>query len=224
LYGLRQASRQWNQKLTAAISSIGYQQSYSDPSLFVKSSSSKMTAILIYVDHIVLTGNDMPEISRVKAFLDSKFSIKDIGPLKYFLGLEIARSKSGLLLNQRKYCLELIDEYVLLGCKPSPTPIDPSTKLSSTQRELLSDPSKFRRIVGRLLYLTNTRPDISFAVQQLSQFMSQPCLPHFEAALRILRYLKNSPGLGLLYPTTNNFKVQAFSDSDWAACPNTRGL
>ncbi|CAH9092150.1 unnamed protein product [Cuscuta epithymum] len=222
LYGLKQASRQWNQKLTSALTTIGYHHSSADYSLFIKKSDSKFTFILIYVDDIVITGNDLDEITTVKTYLNTQFHIKDLGHLKYFLGLEVARSKKGIVINQRKYCLELIDEFGLAGCKPVSTPIDPSQKLTPESGTPLQNPTSFRRLIGRLIYLTNTRPDISFAVQHLSQFVSNPRDTHLNAALRILKYLKSSPGLGLFYPSSNTFNIQAFSDSDWATCPTTR--
>lgn len=168
LYGLKQASRQWNLKLTEALSSIGYSQSSSNYSLFVRQTSSSFTALLVYVDDIVLTGTTLSEISRVKAFLHQSFGIKDLGALKYFLGLELPRSKAGLVVNQRKYCMELISEVGLTGCKPASSPIDPAQKLSSEIGELIPDPSLYRRLVGHLQYLTTTHLDICFAVQQLS--------------------------------------------------------
>ena len=158
LYGLKQAaSRNWNQKLTSEILILGYTQSYANHSLFVKKSASDITALLVYVNDVVLTGNNIVEINAVKAHLHSIFHIQDLGPIKYFLGLEVSRSLDGLVLNQRKYCLDLISETEMLGCKPAPTPSNPSIKL-------LLDPSSFRCMIGRLLYLTNIRPDISFVV------------------------------------------------------------
>nr|KYP71079.1 hypothetical protein KK1_010322 [Cajanus cajan] len=181
-----------------------------------------ITVLLVYVDDIVLSGNSLFEIQSVKNHLHAKFHIKDLGPLKYFLGLEVARSKTGLILNQRKYCLELLSESGMLDCKPSSTPADPCVKLHANQGTLISDPSPFRRLIGRLLYLTNTRPDIGFAVQQLSQFVSCPREPHMQQAMRILKYLKNAPGSGLFYPSNTPLKIQAFSDYDWATCATTR--
>jgi hypothetical protein len=174
------------------------------------------------VDDVVLAGTHLEEISAVKHYLHKFFRIKDLGPLKYFLGIEVARSKIGILLNQRKYCLELIAEHGLTGCKPTSTPIDPSTKLLIDDGELHSDPTLYRRLIGRLLYLTNTRPNLSFIVQQLSQFVSAPRHPHMMVAMCIIRYLKGAPALGLFYPSKSDCRVQAFSDSDWATCPNTR--
>jgi len=190
LYGLKQASRNWNQKLTSELLLLGYTQSSADHSLFVKKFASDITVLLVYVDDVVLTGNSIAEINVAKAHLYSRFHIKDLGPIKYFLGLEVSRSLDGLVLNQRKYCLDLILETGMLGCKPAPTLSDPSIKLHADKGALLPDPSSFRRLIGRLLYLTNTRPDISFVIQQRSQFVSSPREPHMQQALRIIRYLK----------------------------------
>jgi len=110
LYGLKQASCNWNQKLTSEILLLGYTQSSTDHSLFVKKYASDITTLLVYVGDVVLTSNSIAEINTVKAHLHSKFHIKDLGPIKYFLGLEVSRSLNGLVLNQRKYCLDLISE------------------------------------------------------------------------------------------------------------------
>ena len=119
LYGLKQASRQWNQKLTSTLLQLGYVQSTSDYSLFVKQTLSSFTTLLVYVDDVVLTGNSLVEINAVKQQLHDQFHIKDLGDLKFFLGFEVAQSKNGLILNQRKYCLEILYEFGLTGCKPA---------------------------------------------------------------------------------------------------------
>ena len=222
LYGLKQASRQWFSKLSSALLSSGYHQSPSDHSLFVKNTAGSFTALLIYVDDVILTGDSMAEISSVKQFLDSRFCIKDLGDLRYFLGLEVARSKQGISLNQRKYALDLVADAGLLGCKPASTSMDSSSRLSKSQGEPLTDITGYRRMIGRLLYLTTTRPDISFSVHQLSQFLASPTSAHHQAALRILNYIKGTTGVGLLFPSTSDLKLQAYSDADWAGCPDTR--
>ncbi|WVZ08825.1 hypothetical protein V8G54_022171 [Vigna mungo] len=140
LYGLKQASRQWN---------------YND--------SAHITILLVYVDDIVLAGDDILEIQTVKALLNAKFKIKDLGQLKYFLGLEISRSQLGINLSQRKYALELLEDAGLLGCQYVSTPIQSGTKFSKTEGKPYSDVQAYRRLLGRLLYLTNTRPDLCFA-------------------------------------------------------------
>lgn len=125
-------------------------------------------------------------------------------------------------MNQRKYTLELLEDTGFLEAKPSSIPFDPNLKLSPTDGELLPDPTSYRRLIGRLIYLTNTRPDISFAVQHLSQFVSKPLVPHYQAATKVLRFLKSSPTKGIYLSASSPLKLCAFADSDWARCPTTR--
>lgn len=141
LYGLKQASRQWNAKLFATILQLSFIQSEADHSLFVLSNGDLFTTLLVYVDDMVLTGNDLGYIASVKSILDQKFGIKDLGSLKYFLGLEIARSDKGISLNQRKYVLEVLKEAGMVGCKLAKTPMEQQLKLSKGDGELLKEPS-----------------------------------------------------------------------------------
>lgn len=223
LYGLKQASRKWYERLSTLLTSqLGFHQVHSDYSLFVHHTDSHFTALLIYVDDIVLVGNSMSKISQIKLTLDQQFGIKDLGSLKFFLGLEAAHSTHGISLCQRQYCLDLLTDTGTLGCKPVNTPLDPSIRLSTTDSPPHSDVAGYRRLVGRLLYLTTTRPDITFVVQQLSQFLSQPTELHFKAAHRVLHYLKGSPGKGLSFPRSAPLHLSGFSDSDWGGCPDSR--
>ncbi|XP_059295496.1 uncharacterized mitochondrial protein AtMg00810-like [Lycium ferocissimum] len=170
-------------------------------------------------------------IQELKSSLHSKFKIKDLGNLKYFLGIEVLRSKTGILLNQRKYALELISDSRLSGAKPVNTPLKANVKLTSVDYDehagITNDPpyqdvTAYQRLIGRLLYLTITRPDISFVVQVLSQFTQFPKMSHWDAALRLVRYIKKCPSQGLLISSNSSTTLQAYCDSDWAACPNTR--
>ncbi|XP_061338981.1 uncharacterized mitochondrial protein AtMg00810-like [Gastrolobium bilobum] len=171
---------------------------------------------------MVLAGNNMLEIQVVKQHLDKIFKIKDLGPLHFFLGFEIARSQRGIILNQRKYTLELLADSGVIGAKPVSTPMEATLRLSQNQGDSYADAASYRRLVGRLLYLTNTRPDISFAVHQLSQFVAHPMQSHFDAELCILKYLKGSPVKGLFFPSHNSLVLTGFTDADWATCPDTR--
>jgi len=135
-------------------------------------------------------GNDQNDIEQLKFNLNSAFKIKDLGNLKYFLGLEVARSKVGIYLSQRKYTLDLLSDCGFLVAKPTPTPMVKTTLLA--HNDSYKDITRYRRLVGRLLYLTNTKPDINYAVQQLSQFMSCLTTMHYKAAVRVMKYLKNS--------------------------------
>ena len=222
LYGLKQASRKWYEKLSILLLSCGYQQAQADHSLFLKIEKSAFTALIVYVDDIVLAGNSIEEMNNIKRILHSNFRIKDLGILKYFLGLEVAHSDTGISLCQRKYCLDLLHDSGMLGSKPLSTPMDNSLRLHQDSSDLLTDVLSYRRLVGRLLYLTSTRPDIVFATQQLSQFMANPTQVHFRAATRILRYLKGCPGKGLLFRRNSPIQILAFSDADWATCIDSR--
>ncbi|CAM8949089.1 unnamed protein product [Rhodiola kirilowii] len=221
-YGLKQASRQWFSKFSEALISYGFKPSLNDYSLFILQTSQDYVALLVYVDDIILTGTSKSLIEQVKHFIDSKFKIKDLGTLRFFLGIEVARSNSGIFLNQRKYALELNDSAGLLGCKPSSLPMDTKHKLALSTSPVIEDPSKYRRLVGQLIYLTVTRPDLAFSVHVLSQFMHQPREEHLKAAHKVLRYLKLAPAQGLFYPASQHLSLQAFCDADWGACPVTR--
>ena len=178
----------------------------------------------MYVDDIVLTRNNYEEITHITTLLHQHFKIKNLGDLTFFLGLEVARSSTGIHLSQQKYTMDLLHEIRMLDCAPVPTSMVHSSQLSSTQGDLLAaaESSSYRRLIGRLIYLTNTRLDIAFSVNKLSQFVSAPTTIHRQAAFRILRYLKNAPGRGLFLPAASTFQLKAYRDSDWATCPETR--
>lgn len=236
LYGLKQASRQWNSKFCAVMIRYGYTQSVHDHSLFLKHQDGQITLLLVYVDDIVITRNDSESITALKSYLHSNFAIKDLGILKYFLGLEVARSSHGICLNQRKYTLELLADASMSGCKPYVTPMEQHLKLTTTEYDEkfssrthspiadlpLSDPTTYQRLIGRLIYLTITRPDICFVVTFLSQFMHAPKTSHLRAAERVLGYLKNSLGMGIFLSASSDLHLYAYCDSDWASCPMSR--
>ena len=138
------------------------------------------------------------------------------------MGLEIARNTEGIVISQRQYVLDLLKDAGMLASKPASHPMDPRLKFSDFEGEPLEDPSTYRRMVGRLLYLTITRPDIAYAVHRLSQGMSCPKHAHHQAAQHLLRFLKQNPGQGLFLSAKPSLKLCAFSDSDWAGCMDTR--
>ncbi|CAL1377402.1 unnamed protein product [Linum trigynum] len=222
LYGLKQASRQWFAKLADCLIHQGFVPSQVDHSLFSKSVGASYTCVLVYVDDLLVGGNDLAAINQLKLVLHQAFSIKDMGQLKFFLGIEVARNHSGIHLSQRKYTLEILEEADVLLSKPVSTPMDYKQHLSSTHSDPYPDPSFYRRLVGKLIYLTTTRPDISFATQQVAQYMSNPSNSHYQAVTRILRYLKSAPSTDLFYPSNSTLHLKSFSDSDWASCLDTR--
>ena len=217
LYGLKQAPRCWFAKLASALKEYGFLQSYSDYSLFTFTKASIQINVFVYVDDLVISGNHSAALCAFKAYLSDCFKMKDLGPLRYFLGIEVARSSAGVFLCQRKYTLDVISETGLLGAKPSSFPIEQNHKLGLATGDLLADPEPYRRLVGRLIYLAVTRPDLAYSVHILSQFMQAPRLEHWEAALRVVRYLKGASGQGILLRADSDLTLQGWCDSDWAA-------
>ncbi|GJR46947.1 uncharacterized mitochondrial protein-like protein [Tanacetum coccineum] len=199
-YELKQASRNWYQKFMSALLQLNYKQSAADHSLFIYNKGKVFVTALIYVDDVIMAGNDEDQIKETKKFLNEKFSIKDLGPLKYFLGIEAARTKDGIVLSQQKYTLDFLEDSGMLGCRQCTFPMEPNIKLDKGEDDVRIDASKYRRLVGRLLYLQATRPYLAYSVNVLSQFVSDPHQMHMDAAMRVLRYLKATPGQGIFFP------------------------
>ncbi|XP_019183820.1 PREDICTED: uncharacterized protein LOC109178735 [Ipomoea nil] len=205
-----------------ALQNMGFKQAVPDNSLFTKGKEDHFVALLVYVDDIVIASRNLNAIQEVKDQLRTNFQIKDLGSLKYFLGLEVARHNKGIAVCQRKYAIELLEDTGFTASKPVYSPTVPSHKLSKNMGIPLEENNQYRKIVRKLLYLTITRPDISFATQQLSQFLDKPTDLHLQAAHRVLRYIKAAPGQGLFFPSSSNLQLKAFSDSDWGACVDKR--
>ncbi|PKI73561.1 hypothetical protein CRG98_006142 [Punica granatum] len=221
LYGLRQASRNWYSKFVTALMHYGFRQSETDHSLFTFSQGGVFLAVLVYVDDMILVTNDPISCAHFKDYLHQCFRIKDLGPLSYFLGIEIIHSDSGLFLNQRKYTLDILTEAGMLGSRPAHFPMEQQHRLSRDSGDPIPDPGLYRRLIGRLLYLTITRPELAYPVHILSQFLQDPRQDHWDAVMRVLRYLKQSPGQGIFLRPTS-LSLTAYCDADWASCPMTR--
>jgi hypothetical protein len=222
LYGLKQSPRAWFGRFTQVMKKFGYTQSNSDHTLFIKHKMGKLTALIIYVDDMVVTGDDAEEIHCLQHHLASEFEMKNLGDLKYFLKIEVARSKHGIFISQRKYTLDLLSETGMLGCKPVDNPMEQNHKLFQCSSAGCTDKGRYQRLVGKLIYLSHTRPDIAYAVSVVSQFMHNPRQPHMDAVECILRYLKSSPGKGLLFSKHGHLGVDGYTDADWAGSANDR--
>nr|XP_043638237.1 uncharacterized mitochondrial protein AtMg00810-like [Erigeron canadensis] len=180
---------------------------------------------LPYLSMLIITGNNAHEIEKFKSVLTEKFLIKDLGELKYFLGIEILKDKNGVCLSQRKYCLDLLKDFGLLGCKPMKSPLEANVVLASKESQndkLLTNVTEYQKLIGKLIYLTITRPDIAYSVQCLSQYMHAPLQSHLKVAFRVLRYLKGSPGKGIVIDKSKEFGLCAYSDADWGKCLSSR--
>ncbi|CAM8921688.1 unnamed protein product [Rhodiola kirilowii] len=221
LYGLKQSPRAWFSTFTAAVEKFGMEKSKSDHSVFYKQSGNGIILLVVYVDDIVITGNNSEGIDSLKGFLQTQFNTKDLGRLRYFLGVEVSRSKKGIVLSQRKYVLDLLSETGKIGAKPCSTPMIPHLQLTKSG-QLFDDPERYRRLVGKLNYLRMTRPDIAYPVSVVSQYMSSPTVDHWKAVEQILGYLKGSPGRGIVYGSHGHENIECFSDADWAGSKEDR--
>jgi hypothetical protein len=185
LYGLKQAPRAWNAKITQQLRKMSFETSKADSSLLIRKTRLGPVSILLYVDDLVITGADLEEINRLKRQLAASFEMKDLGNLHYFLGIEVIRSPEGILMSQRHYALSMLFKFGLAECKPISTPLDRTVKLHPDSGRVC-DPTRFRQIVGSLIYFTITRPDLSYPVGVISQYMARPTEEHLQSALRIL--------------------------------------
>ncbi|CAM8975113.1 unnamed protein product [Rhodiola kirilowii] len=223
IYGLKQAPRVWFQRMSQFLFSNGFHLSKADSSLFIYRHAGNSIFFLLYVVDIIVTANSDTLLTKFIDALSHGFDIKDLDPLHYFLGLQVTSQGDGLHINQLKYAHDILDKYGLLHSQPVCTPMTPKAQLNSTDGTLLDNPTSFREIVGSLQYLTITRPDIAYAVNFISLFMSQPRTPHLVAAKRILRYIKGTIDHGLSFkPQRQLVTLSTYSDADWVGCPESR--
>ena len=196
--------------------------SHYDSALFLRRTDKGTILLLLYVDDMIITGDDLNGTQELKVFLNQQFKMKDLGHLSYFLGLEITHSTNGLYITQSKYAFELLSRAGLTDSKTVDTSVELNAHLTPIGGKPLSNPSLYRRLVGSLVYLTVTRPDISYAVHQVSQYLSVPRSTHYVTVLRILRYLKGTLFHGLFYSAQSPLVLRAFSDADWTGDPTDR--
>jgi hypothetical protein len=218
LYGLKQAPRACFERFTSHLLTIGFTASMVDPSLFVFRNGSTFLYLLLYVDDIILTGNNPAVVTSLITALASTFELKDLGPLRYFLGLQIDYGHDYLFVHQRKYITDLLSKFNMTSYKAASTPFPISHKLQASSEDLLSDPTPYRSLVGALQYATFTRPDITYALNQVCQYMHKPTATHLAAAKRILRYLQGTLHLGIRFQSGSP-ALTAFTDSDWVGDP-----
>ncbi|XP_024200104.1 uncharacterized mitochondrial protein AtMg00810-like [Rosa chinensis] len=188
-------------------------QAKSDSSLFVRNGKAGKLVVLVYVDDLIITGDNMDEIKSLKATLHNTFAIKDLRPLKYFLGIEMDQSSNRIFLNQRKYVVDLLDKAGMMDSKPARTPLSSRLKID-VEGEPLSEIYVYQRLVSKLIYLTISRPDLTCAVSLVSQFMHSPTTHHPQIVKRILNYLKTTVDRGIVMKNNGHFNLVGYSDSD----------
>ena len=204
LYGLKQASRQWYAKLSFFLKTNGYVQSLNDYSLFTKVTASSSTFVVVYVDDVLLTGTNLQEMDSLKEFLHIAFKIKDLGSLHHFLGMEFLNTTDGMILTQTQFIQQTLKDSYCSDLSPFVGPLEYPLKFSADATDFLPNPTPFRQLIGKLNFITNTRPDIAFTMQHLSQFMQKPTHSHMAAAHHALRYLKGTIDRTLLLNSTSS--------------------
>jgi hypothetical protein len=224
LYGLKQAPRAWYTRLATFLGTMGFKPTRSDSSLFVLRHGTESVYLLLYVDDIVLTASSVVALRHVISAISAEFSLKDMGLVHYFLGIQVQRDTNGFFLQQHQYALDILERAGMLDCRPCETPIDTAGKVSGNDGTLLStaDASDYRSIVGALQYLTMTRPDLQYAVQQACLHMHAPTTSHQSLVKRILRYVRGTTSLSLHLRRSDKLDLVAYSYADWAGCPDTR--
>eukprot|EP00253_Pinus_taeda_P012236 PITA_12236 len=220
LYGLKQAPRAWYAEMDSFLLESGFSRCHSDHTVYTKKEGKSLIILVLYVDDLIRTGSDPNLINHVKSSLKKKFEMTDLGHLHYFLGLQVLQSKEGIFLSQSKYACHLLRFFHMEDCKPAPSPFQSGVKLSVTCTSPEVDATLYCQLVGKLLYLTHTRLDLSFVVGFVARFMQTPHESHWKAAKRILRYVHGTVWFGIHYSAEASPLLVGFTDSDWASDPD----
>jgi hypothetical protein len=222
LYGLKQAPRTWFIRFTSFLSKLGFHGSKSDTSLFVFKSGKSSAYLLLYVDDIILTASSQALLQHIISRLKSEFAMSDLGQLQHFLGISVQHTPDGLVLHQDQYAAELLSQANMSNCNTCLTPADTKSKPSISDGKPLANATEYRSLAGALQYLTLTRPDISYAAQQVCLFMHAPTEVHMNLIKRILRYITDTLNYGLHLAPSSSDDLVIYSDVNWAGCPDTR--
>ncbi len=218
LYGLKQAPRAWYDRLSGFLLENDFVRGKMDSTLFIKTLNNDMLLVQIYVDDIIFGSTNENLCKDFSEFMQKEFEMSMMGELNFFLGLQIKQTKNGVFINQSKYIKDLLVKYGLENSKSLGTPMSTSIKLDIDEKEKSVNTTLYRGMIGSLLYLTASRPDIMFSVCLCARFQANPKESHLCAVKRIFRYLNGTKDLGLWYPKTTSFELVSYSDADFAGC------
>ncbi|CAM6115753.1 unnamed protein product [Calypogeia fissa] len=223
IYGLKQSPRTWYAEIDNFLCSIGYTRSELNANLYYKVEDGLMVIILVFVDDLLITGSNAKLIEFIKIGLKQKYELKDLGPARCYLGVDIIKFHDGILLHQQHYAQQLVLDYGMENCRSPLVPLPEGLILESETNTPDIDRHSYCQLVGRLIFLTNTRPDLSFAVGLVSRFMHQPQQAHYDAAMHIVCYISGTTGLGIFYTANVTPQLEGFTDADWGTSrPDTR--
>ena len=216
MYGLKQASRAWYSEIDAYLTMCKFKRSASEATLYTRSDGEGNQIIVsIYVDDIVFTGSSESMMNEFKREMMQRYEMTDLGLLHHFLGMGVMQSDKCIFIHQSKYARTLLEKFGLADCKPVSTPLIMGEKLRKEDGSELADENVYRRIVGSLLYLTATRPDLMYAASLLSRFMNKPTKKHMGVARRVLRYVQGTLDYGIEYVKQKTAALVGFCDADW---------
>ncbi|GKA76465.1 putative ribonuclease H-like domain-containing protein [Tanacetum coccineum] len=216
LYGLHQAPRAWYATLSTFLLKSGYRRGTIDKTLFIKKDKNDIMLVQVYVDDIIFGSTKRSWCDEFEALMKSRFQMSSMGELTFFLGLQVKQKEDGIFISQDKYVAEILKKFDFASVKTVSTPIETQKPLTKDEEAADVDVHLYRSMIGSLMYLTASRPDIMFAVCACSRFQVTPKTSHLNAVKRIFRYLKGKPKLGLWYPRVSSFNLEAYSDSDYA--------
>ncbi|KAD6796314.1 hypothetical protein E3N88_07210 [Mikania micrantha] len=222
LYGLKQAPRAWYDTLSTFLLQNNFTRGSIDKTLFIKKVGQHKLLVQIYVDDIIFASSDPKLCNDFTELMKKKLEMSAMGELQFFLGLQIKQSTDGIFIHQSKYTKDLLKKFALQNCKPCSNPMSSTTQLDADLKGKVVDETLYRCMIGSLMYLTASRPDIMFATCVCARFQAAPKESHLIAVKRIFRYLQETQSLGIWYPTGHSCKLVAFSDSDYAGCKLTR--
>ncbi|GJU17129.1 putative ribonuclease H-like domain-containing protein [Tanacetum coccineum] len=216
LYGLHQAPRAWYATLSTFLLKNGYRRGTIDKTLFLKKDKHDIILVQVYVDDIIFGSTKKSWCDEFEALMKSRFQMSSMGELTFFLGLQVKQKEDGIFISQDKYVAEILKKFDFANVKTASTPIETQKPLVKDEEASDVDVHLYRSMIGSLMYLTASRPDIMFAVCACSRFQVTPKSSHLSAVKRIFRYLKGKPKLGLWYPRVSSFDLESYSDSDYA--------
>ncbi|GJW83362.1 putative ribonuclease H-like domain-containing protein [Tanacetum coccineum] len=216
LYGLHQAPRAWYATLSTFLLKNCYRRGTIDKTLFIKKDKHDIILVQVYVDDIIFGSTKKSWCDEFEALMKSKFQMSSMGELTFFLGLQVKQKADGIFISQDKYVAEILKKFDFANVKTASTPIETQKPLVKDEETSNMDLHLCRSMIGSLMYLTNSRPDIMFAVCACSRFQVTPKSSHLSVVKRIFRYLKGKPKLGLWYPRVSSFDLESYSDSDYA--------
>ncbi|GJS06587.1 putative RNA-directed DNA polymerase [Tanacetum coccineum] len=215
LYGLHQAPRAWYATLSTFLEKHGYKRGTIDKTLFIRRNKKDIMLVQVYVDDIIFGSTNKSWCDEFEALMQSRFQMSSMGELTFFLGLQVKQNKEGIFISQDKYVAEILKKFDLVNVKAAITPMETKLPLTKDEEAFDVDVHLYRSMIGSLMYLTASRPDIMYAVCVCSRFQVTPKTSHLNAVKRIFKYLKGKPNLGLWYPRESPLDLEAFSDSDY---------